>query len=155
MAMAAAILFCGAPAVGAQKQGAQSVQVKIEAVQARFFYETTGVLSDNIAPPASFSAFNSMIGEGDAKQPANDLIVTVVLSADRKDVNADTPLSVVVKGKQGRIIAQRVFKDLFFKGDRLVKALFAPDAACLGHITIDAALGKESRTAAIDLDCGE
>lgn len=152
--VAAVFLVAGA-AARAQTKTNDPVHVKISGIEARFFYEGTGALSDNIAPPATFRAWNSMIGEGDAKQPANDLVVSVALTSDRVEANVATPLTLTVTRANGRVVAKRTFKSLFFKNGKLVKALFVPDAACLGKATIKAVVGAEKRLTNVELDCGE
>ena len=143
----------------AQKSTATQVEHSsapaIEALRIQLFYERSGTLSANIAPPASFNAHNTMIGEGDAKEPANDLIVSAALSIKGDEANADGPLILAVKGKGGKVLAKRVFKGLFFKGGKLVKAVFVPDAACAGRLDVEASIGTETKRASLALECGE
>jgi hypothetical protein len=135
---------------------AHGADVKLESLQARFYYESTGVLSENIAPPARFATHNTIIGEGDAKQPANDLLVTVVLKASAKDSNADGPLFLMIRDrKKDKTIAVRKFTGLFFKETTLVKALYVPDAACLGAVEIAAVFGGRKIVHPLELNCGE
>lgn len=152
---ATVLLAGGAPAWGHPKTAAAAPSVAITGIEARLFYEGTGVLSDNIAPPATFHGWNSMIGEGAAKQPANDLVVSVALSSDPPEASATTPLTVAVINEKGRTIAKRKFRSLYFKTGKAVKALFVPDAACIGKVTIKATLGGQTRITNVELGCGE
>lgn len=147
-----------APAIAAPKADAAKTDaagVKITGLEARFFYEGTGVLSDNIAPPATFHAWNSVIGAGDARQPANDLLVVVTLSRVAGEANVNGPLTIVAARENGRVIAKRSFKSLFFKNGKLAKAMLVPDVACAGKIMIKAAFGAERRLTNLELNCGE
>lgn len=146
-------LFSVAPALAAAPKAA--LQPKIEAVRAQLFYEKTGVLSPNVAPPANFAVFNAMIAEGDAKEPANDVLVSVALSVPGDEANVDTPLELKITGKGGKVITRRVFRSLFFKGGKSVKAMFAPDAVCIGKAKIEASIGSESRAVNVEFNCGE
>ena len=75
-----------AAAVTGMALGAGALPVKIEAIRMQLFYETTGTLSADITPtPDSWA--NTVIGEGAAKEPANDIMVSVVLSSKTDEAN--------------------------------------------------------------------
>lgn len=152
-----AILFF-AMALAAPARAAPKIDlsgIRIAGLEARFFYEGTGSLSDNIAPPATFHAWNSPIGAGDARQPANDLLVAVTLTNTAGEASVNAPLTIVVARENGRVIAKRSFKSLFFKNGRVAKAMLVPDVACAGKIMIKAAFGAERRLTNLELNCGE
>lgn len=128
---------------------------KIDALEARLFYETSGKLSENVATPARFNGWNTIIGEGDAKEPANDLLVTVALSVNRHEENSSKPLVVTVYGAKGKKLARRKITSLFFKDGKVTKAFLAQDVGCAGEGRIEAAFGKEKKTERFKLDCGE
>ncbi len=150
---AATLLASISIASGAETKSAATVT--LTGVEARLFYEGTGVLSENIASPATFHAWNSAIGEGDARQPANDLVVTAALASTPAEATVKGPLVISVINEKGRPIAKRKFKTVFFKDGKAAKALFVPDAVCIGKVTIKAVFGAQQRVANVELNCGE
>lgn len=141
--------------IGAGGAFAAEVKPKIDAIGIQLFYATTGKLSEDIGPPATFSAHNTIIGEGDAREPATDILVTVRLSIPQKQGNSSIPLMVKVTDAKGKVQATRRFESLFFNDGRTVQAVFVPDATCAGKLTVEASLGKVSKTQKVSLDCGE
>jgi hypothetical protein len=121
-------------------------------IRMQLFYEDSGRLSRDIAPPADFSGWNTVIGEGSAEEAANDLLVTVEVVGDP----GNAPLSVVVRGAKGKVLAQRRHADLLGSTDgRTWKALWVTDVGCAGRVEVTATIGRSTRKTAIDLDCGE
>ncbi len=117
-------------------------------------YQTTGVLSANIAPRAKFKAWNTMIGEGDARELASDLLFAARL-VSQGEANSAIPLTLSVIGKNGMVPGHRTFKSRFFKGGLSVQAVFVPDAACAGHVIAATTFGSEKQSPSFDLNCGE
>lgn len=129
---------------------------KIERIALRLLYETTGAVSDDIADPgSSFATWNTVIGGGDAKEPAHDLLVQVHLSVAQKQANVSTPLQVTVTDAKGRKLASKSFPALFFDNGRCVRSLLVPDAACAGRITVKASIGTAKKEVVVPLMCGE
>lgn len=144
-------IFLAASLAAAQSPAATPAVGKI---RMQLFYEDSGRLSGDIAPPAEFSGWNTVIGEGSAEEPANDLLVTVeVLTGAVESVEA--PLTVIVRGK-GKVLAERRFTDLLTSSDgRIWKALWLTDVGCAGQVEVTATIGRSTRKAAVSLDCGE
>ena len=134
---------------------AADVQPRLGPISVQLFYETTGVLSDNIAPPAMFTASNTSIGEGDAREPANDLLVTARLTVPGDEANSATPLTLKATGPGGKVLAARTFASMFFKHGKIAQALFVPNAVCAGKVRFDAVFGAQRKTVTVDLKCGE
>ena len=127
----------------------------IGAIRMQLFYEETGRLSRDIAPPADFTGWNTVIGEGSAEESANDLLVLVEVRTGGAE-NVLQPLSVVARNGKGRIIAQRRCANLLTSGQgRTWKALWLADVGCAGRVEVTATIGRSVRKSAIDLDCGE
>lgn len=126
----------------------------VGAIRMQLFYEDSGRLSGDITSTADFSGWNTVIGEGSAEEPANDLLVTVeVLTGAVESVEA--PLTVTVTGNR-KILGQRRFTDVLTSADgRTWKALWLTNVACAGHVEVVATIGRSTRKAAISLDCGE
>ena len=133
---------------------AQPVKPTIEAIEVRLVYQRTpGRLSRNIV--TGFTAWNTVIGEGDAEEPADDLLVSVRLAIPGEEGNADGPLVVTVDDAKGRVLANRRFPGLFFSKGRTVETLLVPNATCAGRIKISATLGRQARSERAALMCGE
>ena len=127
----------------------------VGAIRMQLFYEESGRLSRDIAPPADFTGWNTIIGEGSAEEAANDLLVLVEVRAAPGE-NITQPLSVVARGAKGRILGQRRFTNLLTSGQgRTWKALWLADVGCAGRIEVTASVGRSTRKSAVDLDCGE
>lgn len=124
-------------------------------IRMQLFYEDTGRLSRDIAPPAEFTGWNTVIGEGSAEEAANDLLVTVEVRGAAGE-NVAQPLSVVARSGKGKVIAQRRFGNLLTSAQgRTWKALWLADVGCSGRIEIVATIGRSTRRSTINLDCGE
>lgn len=154
-ALALACVGALALSFGAGPAEAQEVKPKIDAIAVQLYQATTGTLSQNIAPPAKFTAWNTVIGEGDAREPATDLLVSVTLSIAQKEGNSTIPLQIKVADAKGKALASRRVTDMFFAKGRTVQALFVPDATCAGPITVEATMGREKKTTKVTLACGE
>ncbi len=98
---------------------APASHAKLEGLRVQLVYETSGVLSDDIG--AGFAAHNVIIGEGDAKEPASDLLVSVVLRSPEDDDLLRLPLILTVR-KGGRILARRVFRGVLLKHGHAVES---------------------------------
>lgn len=129
--------------------------VTIDHIGAQLLYEGNGGLSGDIAPPATFSGWNTVIGEGDAKGPATDVLVSVTLRTASEQVSLDAPVSVSARAAGGRVLAQRRFSHVLIDRGKAVLFLLLPDATCAGKVTISATLGQQTRNATLALDCGE
>ena len=144
-----------AAAVATFSTNAMASEISLQEINIQLFYATTGTLSKNIGSPSQFNAWNTIIGEGDAAEPASDLLVTVRLVAQKDEANSMVPLNILVKSENGKILGQRKIKNLFLKGGRSIQAVFVPNATCAGHLTVEAVFGPEKKSTSIDLNCGE
>jgi hypothetical protein len=128
----------------------------IGTIRMHLFLEETGKLSPNIAPPAEFTGWNTIIGEGSATEAANDLLVVVEVRNPGGEANLTQPLTVVARGAKGKMLGQRRYAYLLTSGEgRVWKGLWLSDVGCAGHIEVTASIGRSTRKSAIDLDCGE
>lgn len=126
----------------------------IAAIRAQFWLEGSGRLSGDLLQP-DFKAWNSVIGEGGAGEPASDVLISVRLRAPGDQLLPGT-LKISVTGPRGRVLAERRFKgDLLAHGGGVWKAMWLPDAGCAGALRIVATYGSLRRTAALNLPCGE
>ena len=152
-------LFAAAAALAGLAGTAATAQapapIKLERIRVQLVYETTGSLSQDITPPADFSLWNTVIGEGSALEPASDILVGVELSTTDEQANATTPLKVVVRGEGGKVLATRTFDAVFLDNQRAVRSLLVPDATCAGPVVIEASFGSQKLRTPIDFACGE
>ena len=146
LALAAGLV---APAIAATAPAPRLVSI-----EARLFYERTGKLSKNILPPAKFEGHNTIIGEGDAEEPANDMLVTVGLAIDGDEANSAAPLTIKVSA-HGKVLAQRTVKSVLLTKGRAYRSVLVQDGTCAGEIVVEASLGSQHKTAKVVLDCGE
>ena len=127
----------------------------VGAIRMQLFYEESGRLSRDIAPPADFTGWNTVIGEGSAEEAANDLLVLVEVRGPAVE-NIAQPLSVVARGASGKVVGQRRFANLLTNAQgRTWKALWLADVGCAGRIEVTAMIGRSTRKSAVSLDCGE
>lgn len=130
---------------------------EIVSIQAKLFYEHTGTLSDDLIATKP-SLWNTIIGEGDAKEPANSFLVIVEVKGD-PDSFADHTLrltAVLADGdNSGKTVAEQTFNGLLISPEgRTVKAMMVDNAVC-STININATLGKATKTETIPFACGE
>lgn len=127
---------------------------EIDAIRLHLFYEATGRLSPDIASPASFTAWNTIIGEGDAEEPASDLLVAVVVRADGHQF-IETPLRIRATNAEGRLLGERVFDAVLTSDEGVtVKPLWLSDVGC-EEINVIASMGSSHAETRLVLDCGE
>jgi len=124
-------------------------------IRMHLFYEATGRLSRDISPPNDFSGWNTIIGEGSAEEYADDLVVVVEVRTSGHHF-LETPLRIVARGRNNRIIAQRRFATTLTSGaGRAYRALWLNDVGCEGRVVVTASYGSQSRSETLSLDCGE
>ena len=141
--------------VGSAATAQAPAPIKLERIRVQLIYETTGTLSPDITPPADFSLWNTIIGEGSAAEPASDILVGVELSTTDEQANATVPLKVVVRGEGGKVLATRTFDGVFMDKGRVVRSLLVPNATCAGPVVIEASFGAQKLRTPMDFACGE
>ena len=134
---------------------AAAAEPAIGKIEAHLFYEASGRLSDDIAPPAEVSLFNTVIGEGGAEEPASDVLVAVTVTGEA-GAFVETPLTIkVVAADDGTVLAERKIEGLLLSAQGSVtRAVFVPDSTCRAF-RIEAAIGKAKAAADIPFVCGE
>ena len=139
--------------------GAAPAGPTLGVIRLQLYYKTTGTLSANVAPPAKLSFWNSGAGEGDVKEPAEDLLVSVPIQMPPgRDMgeNSELPLTISIRTRAGKLLGSRTFKFISIPyKDPVWNPLWINDIQCAGPIIASAIWGKQRRTAAISLDCGE
>ena len=123
--------------------------------EVQLWYEETGRLSGNIAPPRTVTLWNTCIGEGDARENANDALFTVdVRSSGQQNVNI--PITLVATGTNGRVIARRTYTSvLTSEAGVAVLALWVPNVGCAGPVVFSARMATRSQSVTLNFDGGE
>lgn len=148
-AAAAAALVALAPATLAD--GAPN----IEKIEAKLFYEYSATLSKNVADGSGVSLWNSMIGEGDIEEPANDVLIIVTVSGEPGTL-LEVPLTIAVTQKQGgKTVASRKVESILIPAEgKASAAVYVQDTICK-PLSIKATLGKSAKTSGVPFACGE
>jgi hypothetical protein len=157
-----AVALCAAPfPAAAQGTAPASAAVAVEDVKVQLFLERSGKLSDNIV--GSKKAFhNTIIGEGDAGEPAESVLVTLVITGPKNARSSDkiardlASVTVTQQSRQGpKVLLRRAYGGfLFGEQGRVHKAFFVDNATC-APLEIDVKLGRSRKTAKVDFTCGE
>ena len=128
----------------------------ITAIRAHLFYEYSGTLSEDILASKPV-LWNTVIGEGEAAEPASDVLVVVEMRGPYEG-STETPLIVeATAGQRGVILrTRRRFDHLYteFGERRIARALWLRDMTC-EQVTIVATHGRDRREAVIPFHCGE
>ena len=163
-------LACAAPAMAQQKSQKQApaaepvantVPVVLQDLKMQLFLERTGRLSDNIV--GSKKTFhNTILGEGDAGEPADAVLVTLVFQGGKNSMGSDklardmAQVKVTQMAKTGnKILLNRVYGGFIFGENGLAHKAFLIDNATCAPLEVDAKIGKTRKVAKIDFKCGE
>lgn len=123
--------------------------------QVRLWYEETGRLSGNVAPPKRVTLWNTCIGEGDAQENANDALFTIDVRSSGEE-NINTPITLVASGASGKIIARRTYTNILTSEAGIaVLALWVPNVGCAGRVVLNARMGTVSKSVTLDFNGGE
>jgi hypothetical protein len=157
IALRGALLF----AAGVATPLAAAALVTIGKIRVQLFYELSGTLSRDIAPPAKFDLWNVGAGEGSADEPAEDVLITVPLSLPMgTDMAAFAPelLTISVHNQAGKLLAERRYgKESIlvpYTGQSYAR-LWVNNLQCAGRITITARYGAIVRSTKLNFACGE
>jgi hypothetical protein len=129
----------------------------VESISVQLFYEYDGTLSDDLAKRKDLSLRNVMIGEGDAKQPANSFLVAVTVKGAPEAFDKAAVLTITVTGdKRKNKVAEKVFNGILFGAEeRVVKPVFVQDWVC-APATVTAKLKTgSSKSFQLPFQCGE
>jgi hypothetical protein len=138
-----------------------AAQVAIAEIRAQLFLERSGKLSENLVG-AGKTLRNMVTGEGEAGEPADAVLVTLVFTGAKNTKSSDriardlASVTVKQKTKTGeRIALSRVYGGfLFGETGRIHKAFLLDNATC-APLDIEVKVGRSSKTARIDFACGE
>lgn len=129
---------------------------EITAIRAHLFYEYSGTLSPDILSSQPV-LWNTVIGEGDAAEPASDVLVVVEMRGPY-DGSTEIPLVVEATSEREGVVmrTRRSFGHLFteFGERRIARAIWIQDQTC-EQVRIVATHGRDRREAVIPFYCGE
>jgi hypothetical protein len=154
--MKMSLLALVAISLAAPATAQRSTAPRIGQIRAQLYYEETGRLSGNIAPPTDFHAWNTIIGEGSAEEQARDILISVEVLGRGGQENIALPLDIVARGRGGRVLARRRIANMLTSNQgRVWSTLWLNDATCDGAIDIVATIGRSSARTQLGMDCGE
>lgn len=140
-------------------QAASPVAPKIAAIRAQFYYEETGMFSNDILSDKDLSLWNTIIGEGGSGGASNFTLVTVEVQGKDVPVGA-LKVVVVARDAKRRIIARNTADvSLYDAKTKFHAPLFLYNTGC-DEIEISANLigkgvSKNALKAKIPFACGE
>lgn len=166
----AGVLMCAGPALAQQKSqakaapaepAASTVPVVLQDLKVQMFLERSGTFSENIV--GSKKTFhNTILGEGDAGEPADALLVTLVFQGQKNSKGSDklardmAQVKVTQTTKAGnKILLNRVYGGFVFGDTGMAHKAFLVDNATCAPIEIEAKIGKSRKVAKIEFRCGE
>ena len=141
--------------------GASFAQVAVADIRAQLFLERSGTLSENLVG-ANKALHNTPIGEGDAGEPSDTVLVTLSFTGPKNTRSSDkiardlASVTVKQKTKAGeRILLKRAYGGfLFGEAGRVHKAFLLDNATC-APLEIEVKVGRTAKTAKLDFRCGE
>jgi hypothetical protein len=138
-----------------------SAQVAVEDIRMQLFLERSGKLSDNIVGTKK-NFRNTVIGEGDAGEPAEAILVTLLITGPKNAKSSDkiardlASVTVTQASKQGpKVLLRRAYGGFLFGEDGKAHKAFMLDNATCAPLEVDVKLGRSRKTAKIDFTCGE
>jgi hypothetical protein len=144
-------------AVGAVLAGAAppAPQPRIVGLEARLFLANSGRLSDNVlSSEGYYGTWNAIIDD----DPANDALILVKIgTAPQLGEEAFVKGPLTITARSGRkLLGQRRFPNFLIPArGTSAQALYLSDIGCAGHVLVTARLGSQTRTAKLDMICGE
>lgn len=164
-----AALCAATPALAQQKSqskapapaAASSVPVALQDLKVQLFLERSGTLSENIVGTKK-KFHNTVLGEGDAGEPADALFITLQFQGEKNSRSSDklardiAQVKVTQFTKAGnKILLNRVYGGFIFGESGLAHKAFVIDNVTCAPVEIEAKIGKTRKVAKIDFTCGE
>lgn len=130
--------------------------VRLGDLKVMLWYQETGRLSENIVPLRDFALHNACIGEGDAKEIANDVLFTAEIRANGEQ-NITTPIILSAKNSRGIILSKRTVGGVLTgENGRAVLPLLVSNVGCgVGSVTFSVQMGNQKRDISLSFDGGE
>lgn len=123
--------------------------------QVRLWYQETGRLSDDIAPPRDFVLWNTIVGEGEAEEAADDALFTIEVRTEGQQF-VRRPLTLSAVDGRGKVLARRTYKSVLTSDTgKVVLPLWVRDVGCAGTVVFSAGTGVEQQSLTLEFACGE
>jgi hypothetical protein len=140
-----------------------SSAVELGPIRAQLFYAFSGRLSDDVLDRKEpFVFWNTIIGEGQADEPADDVLVSVKLDSgkfgtpEENEQNISSPVTLSATDAKGRLIAKRTFTDILTsKTGTVTLPLLLQDVTCSGDVKVKAVFQNQMSSALLSMHCGE
>lgn len=147
----------------ASPASAKGTPVKLGPIRAQLFYKNSGKLSPDVLSLANkFVFWNTIIGEGDAAEPADDMVVSVgVTSAgtgvgETREANLKDPIKIVAVDEKGKVLGSRIFGNVFINSAGVsILPMWLRDSTCWRKITVIASYKEQHSRAVLQMACGE
>jgi hypothetical protein len=141
---------------------AAAAPVQLSDIHAQLYYMGTGRLSEDVLNrPKEFVLWNTIIGEGDADENADDILITVQLIGDKfgkpedNEQVLDDPVVITARNEKGKLVASRTFKHVLLstRGSAWL-SLWLPEQTC-ESVDVQATYQKQRKVAHLKMACGE
>jgi hypothetical protein len=136
-----------------------SAQVAIDDIRLQLFKERSGSLSENVVNSKK-NFVNTTTGGGDAGEPAEAVLVTLVITGPKNARSSDkiardiASVTVTQAARTGpRILLKRAFGGFHFGEDGRSHKAFMLDNATCAPLEVEVKLGRSRKTAKIDFTC--
>ena len=128
-----------------------SYAVEVSSIEVRLFYNGSGTFSEDIIDNKEFILWNTIIGEGSAKEPSDRFYIKVKI-AGSVDTYSDETINLLVQSKEtGKVLYSEKFnRFLFSKSGTTYRAIMLADYNCEPLII---SVGKVSKL--LEFHCGE
>lgn len=134
--------------------------VAVKDIRMQLFLEKSGTWSENIVG-AKKSFHNTVIGEGDAGEPASSVLVTIEVSGPPNGT-ASTALArdmanvtVTQETKSGAKRQLRAVSGFRFNEKGLAYRAFVVENGTCAPLEVEVKLGRSRKVAKVDFKCGE
>jgi hypothetical protein len=151
-------LAIAAGLLAASGQVATAQNATVEDIHVQLFYEYSGALSDDLTKRKSLSLWNTMIGEGASKEPANSFLVSVEVKGAPESFDKAAALTITVNsdGKRKAKVAEKAFSGILFGPEgKVVKAMMVFDAVCAPMVITAKLKSGASKSFSLPFKCGE
>lgn len=157
----AAVALLALAAGPALAQQPASSGIAIQDIKVQLFMERSGTLSENLIGSKKV-LFNTPTGAGDAGEPAESVLVTLVFQGPKNSRGSDklardlAAVKVTQTLKTGpKILINRAFGGMQFAEAGVAYKAFMLDSATCAPLEIEARVGRSRKTVKLDFKCGE
>ncbi len=80
--------------------------LKLHAIKAQLIYQSSGTFSEDLITSNNFVYWNTIIGEGSAKEPTDKLLVMVQVKSSKKELNPKGEKILITVKENGKVKAE-------------------------------------------------